>query len=240
MMRDGRPVFVNTLYSCLATVDEKHSFAPLWHPRFISRLAAEDRCHMNGLAMDGDGKPRYVSVVAASDVADGWREHRQTGGLIIDIPSGEVVAHGLSMPHSPRLHRGVLNMLNSGTGEFGRVDLASGRFESMAFCPGFLRGMSLIGDFALVGLLLPREKRTFKGLALDAALSSRGAEPRSGVMVIDLRTGDAVHWFRFEGEVKEIYDIAIIPGRRAPAAVGFLGPDIGNVISMGDMADFNP
>ena len=69
----GRLVFVNTLFSCLATVSEKQSFLPLWRPPFVSKLAAEDRCHLNGLAMRG-GKPAWVTAVSESDVADGWRE----------------------------------------------------------------------------------------------------------------------------------------------------------------------
>jgi len=68
----GRVIFVNTLFSCLATVSEHHSFVPLWRPPFVSKLAAEDRCHLNGLAID-DGRPRYVTAVSRTDVADGWR-----------------------------------------------------------------------------------------------------------------------------------------------------------------------
>jgi uncharacterized protein (TIGR03032 family) len=215
-------------------VDEDHSFAPLWRPRFISKLAAEDRCHLNGLAMDEAGAPRYVTLVGASDVADGWREHRRSGGMVIDVASGEVVAQGLSMPHSPRLHKGKLYLLNAGSGEFGRVDVASGKFEPIAFCPGFLRGMAFLGDYAVVGLSMPRENRTFTGLALDEALTSRGAQPRCGVMVIDLASGDAPHWLRFEGVVQELYDVAAIPRRRAPAAIGFMGEDIKRMVSMGD------
>lgn len=75
----GRPVFVNTLFSCLGTVSERHSFIPLWRPPFVSRLAAEDRCHLNGLAMR-DGAAAYVTCVGRSDVADGWRERRHEGG----------------------------------------------------------------------------------------------------------------------------------------------------------------
>ena len=94
---DGRLVFVNTLFSCLATTSETHSFKPLWKPPFISRLAPEDRCHLNGLAMR-DGEPAYVTCVAETDVADGWREHRTGGGVVVDVASGEVVCRGLSMP----------------------------------------------------------------------------------------------------------------------------------------------
>ncbi|MEO0456548.1 MAG: TIGR03032 family protein, partial [Cyanobacteria bacterium P01_A01_bin.114] len=94
-------VFVNTLFSCLAAPSETHSFCPLWHPPFISKLAAEDRCHLNGLAIK-DGRPAYVTVVSQSDVADGWRDQRVAGGCVVDVQSNEVVATGLSMPHSPR------------------------------------------------------------------------------------------------------------------------------------------
>ena len=97
----GKLVFVNTLFSCLATVSEQYSFIPLWQPSFISRLAAEDRCHLNGLAMR-EGQPRYVTACSQSDVADGWRDKRCDGGCLIDVSSNEVLVRGLSMPHSPR------------------------------------------------------------------------------------------------------------------------------------------
>ena len=72
---DGRIVFVNTLYSCLATLSERHSFKPIWRPPFISRLAAEDRCHLNGLAMRG-GAPAFVTATSRSDAVNGWRARR--------------------------------------------------------------------------------------------------------------------------------------------------------------------
>ena len=147
---NGRLVFVNTLFGCLATLSETHSFKPLWQPGFISKLAAEDRCHLNGLAMK-DGQPAYVTAVSQSDVADGWRDHRGDGGIVIDVNCNEIVCAGLSMPHSPRWHNGRLWLLNSGTGDFGYVDLDTGRFEPLCFCPGYMRGLSFHGDFALVG-----------------------------------------------------------------------------------------
>jgi uncharacterized protein (TIGR03032 family) len=231
---DGRPVFANTLFSCVATVAEDASFVPLWRPPFISRLAPEDRCHLNGLAADADGTPRYVTLVGPSDVADGWRDHRQRGGVVMAVPEGEVVASGLSMPHSPRLHDGELYLLNSGTGEFGRIDRKAGRFEPIAFCPGYTRGLGFLGGYAVVGLSLARDNRTFSGLALDEALAARGAEARCGVLLIDLKTGDAPHWLRFGGVVKELYDVAVLPGVRRPAAIGFIGDDIRHVIRIGE------
>jgi uncharacterized protein (TIGR03032 family) len=137
---DGNLVFVNTLFGCLATVSETHSFKPVWQPPFISQLAAEDRCHLNGMAMV-EGRPKYVTAVSQSDVADGWRDRRQDGGVVIDVDSNEIVISGLSMPHSPRFYNGKLWLLDSGSGYFGHADLETGKFERVAFCPGYLRDL---------------------------------------------------------------------------------------------------
>ncbi len=231
----GRLIFVNTLFGSLATLSETDSFRPLWQPPFLSKLAAEDRCHLNGLAMH-EGQPGWVTAVSESDVADSWRDRRHDGGCVIDVKSNEVVLRGLSMPHSPRWYRDRLWLHNSGTGEFGYVDLAAGRFEPVCFCPGYLRGLSFIGDFALVGLSKPRENRTFSGLALDEALTDKQAEPRCGIHVIDLRTGDATHWVRIEGVVQELYDVVALPGCVRPMAIGFKSDEIRRVISVGETA----
>ena len=58
--------FVNTRFSCLATVDPSASFAPRWRPPFVSKLEPSDRCHLNGLAMEA-GKPRYVTALGTTD-----------------------------------------------------------------------------------------------------------------------------------------------------------------------------
>jgi uncharacterized protein (TIGR03032 family) len=229
VMSDGRIVFVNTLYSCLATLSQVHSFRPLWKPKFISKLAAEDRCHLNGLAM-ANGRPAYVSVVCRSDIVNGWRDRRAEGGSIIDVNSGEVVTERLSMPHSPRLHDGRLWVLNSGTGHLGTVDLAAGRFEPHTFCPGFLRGLDFHNGHAVVTLSLPRH--SFAGLALDDELKRRDAEPWCGVQIIDLRSGDVVHWIRIDGEIRELFDIRVLPGTLKPMSTGIVSEEIQTVITV--------
>ncbi len=231
----GRIVFVNTLFSCLATVSETHSFTPLWRPPFISKLAAEDRCHLNGLALK-DGRAAYVTAFSRADVADGWRDRRTGGGVVVDVAASEVVLEGLSMPHSPRWHDagdgGQLWLLDSGTGWFGHADLERSRFERVTFCPGYARGLALHGRFAVIGLSKPRENRTFTGLPLDEELVRRDAEPRCGLMVVDLRSGDAVHWLRIEGVVEELYDVAVLPGVRRPMALGLKTDEIRRMITV--------
>ncbi len=228
---DGRPLFVNTLFSCIATVSDSHSFKPLWKPSFISRLAAEDRCHLNGMALE-NGELRYVTAVSRSDVADGWRDRRVGGGIVIDVKSQEVVVDGLSMPHSPRLRDGRLWLLNSGTGEFGFVDLPSGRFEPIAFCPGYARGLAFIGNFAVIGLSLARENGTFSGLPLDAALKERDTSARCGLAVVDLERGEMVGWVRIDGIVRELYDVAVLPNAKCPSLIGFKSDEVRYVISI--------
>ncbi|WP_318780353.1 TIGR03032 family protein [Atlanticothrix silvestris] len=225
-------IFVNTLFSCLARVSQTHSFIPLWQPPFISKLAAEDRCHLNGLAIR-DGQPRYVTAVSQSDVAEGWRDRRADGGCVIDVESNEIVLKGLSMPHSPRWYRDKLWLLNSGTGDFGYVDLERGSFEPVAFCPGYMRGLAFHGDFAVVGISQPRHNKTFSGLPLDEKLQQKNAEPRCGLLVIDLRSGDIVHSVRMEGAVLELYDVVALPGVRRPMAIGFKSDEIRRMVTVG-------
>ena len=228
----GRVLFANTLFNSVATPSRDYSFETVWQPDFISRLAAEDRCHLNGLALR-DGKLAYVTTVSRTDIFGGWREHRTSGGLVIDVQSGETVCTGLSMPHSPRWHNGKLWLLNSGTGEFGYVDFDKGKFEPLAFCPGYLRGLSFIDDYtAAVGLSLPRDNKTFSGLPLDDRLREAGVSPRCGICFIDTRTGDVIHSLTFEGKVTELYDVAVLKGRTKPAMLGPNTEEIKRTLSL--------
>lgn len=233
LMQDGRIIFVNTRYNCLSVFSERHSFKPVWKPKFISKIVDEDRCHLNGLAME-EGRPRYVTAVSRSDTVDGWRDRRSNGGIVIDIENDEIVCSGLSMPHSPRIYRSKLWVLNSGTGELGWVDTdekdKAKAFKSLCFCPGFVRGLAFHGNYAFVGLSRPRYER-FEGLALDEKLSEADSEPWCGTQVIDLETGNCVHWFRIDGAVAELYDVGVVPGVSCPMALGFANNDIMSFIT---------
>ncbi len=229
----GRLIFVNTHFGCLATTALRDSFAPVWKPPFLSKLAAEDRCHLNGLAME-NGKVRYVTSCSTSDSVDGWRNHRRDGGVVIDVRANEVIATGLSMPHSPRVYRDKLYLHNSGTGYLGSLDRATGKFQPITFCPGYLRGLTFAGDYAIAGISRPRKEKTFTGLALDDALTARKTEPWCGLLVIDLRSGDTVHWLRLEGLVAELYDVVTLPDVRRPMALGFKSDEIQRTLSIAE------
>jgi uncharacterized protein (TIGR03032 family) len=227
--RDGRVIFVNTKYSCLATLDLTHSFKPIWTPPFISKLAPEDRCHLNGLAM-ADGVPRYVTAVSCSDVINGWRDRRHEGGVLIEVKSGRVITDQLSMPHSPRVAGDAVWALDSGRGRIVRIDPANGVREDVAFCPGFLRGLALHHGHAIVTLSKPRNG-TFSGLALDDDMSRRDADPWCGIQIVDLQTGDIVEWLRFDGAITEMFDVTVLPGIACPVSLGIGTTEILNTIS---------
>jgi uncharacterized protein (TIGR03032 family) len=213
----GRPIFVVTRYNCLATVSAKASFVPLWRPSFIDRIAAEDRCHLNGLAMR-DGRPAFVTCCASTNVVDGWRGHRRDGGVLLDVASGEAVATGLSMPHSPRFHRGRLWVLRSGAGEFGTVDLATGQFEPLCFLQGFARGVAFVGDHAVISVSRPRKEGAFDDLVLGERLARERVGPMCHLAVVNLTTGDIEHRLELRAGVSELYDVAAIPGVVSPVA----------------------
>ena len=211
---------VNTRFSCLCTLTPDYSFVPRWRPPFISALAAEDRCHLNGLCV-ADGRPRFVTALGATDVKDGWRAGKAAGGVVLDVPSGETFARGLCMPHSPRWHAGRLWVLESGTGRLLTLD-ADGRYEPVAEVPGYARGLAFAGRHAFVGLSKIRPTSAMDGVPL----AGRRLELKCGVAAIDLDRGRVVGLLEFQTAVEEVFDVQMIPGARFPEVIGFQKEDV--------------
>ena len=222
--RDGRIVFVSSLYSCLAMVSDTASFRPFWRPSFVSALVPEDRCHLNGLAMQ-DGLPRYTTAVGRSDTRHGWRDHRAQGGVLIDVANDAIVAENLSAPHSPRVWRDAVWLLESGRGMLVRIDPVSGRKQDIAFCPGFLRGLTFHGDHAVVTLSCLRPDPTIH-YELEDALRAREIVSRCGVMVIDTVRGVIADWLYFEaGHLRDMFDVAVLSGVHCPTLLAGRDPN---------------
>lgn len=207
---------VNTRFSCLCTMHPDYSFVPRWQPPFITALAAEDRCHLNGLAIV-DGRPKYVTALGETDTAGGWRANKPQGGCLMDVSGGEVITRGLSMPHSPRLHDGRLWVLESGTGQLVLVDAATGRRQTVAALPGFARGLTMCGPYAFIGLSKIRSTSAMDGVPL----AERREQLKCGVAVVDLRSGQVIALLEFQTAVEEIFDVQLLPGLRFPEVVGF-------------------
>ena len=215
--------FVNTLYSCIAAIDNHYGFRPLWKPNFVSALSPEDRCHLNGMGTR-DGEIAYVTLCGEFDTPLGWKAVKNGGGMVIDIRDNSVLCRGLSMPHSPRWHNDRLWLLNSGDGDFGYLD--GDRFVPVAQCPGFARGLCLVGDYAVIGLSLLRDNTFASGLSIKGRLEKAHVPQRCGLIVVDLNTGKIVHWLTIQGVVTELYDVAFLPGITRAYTPGFSEPEL--------------
>ena len=204
---------VNTLYSCLSLKDDEDNFNPRWRPRFISELAPEDRCHLNGVAIV-DGHPEYVAALGETNTSEGWRPGKTSGGIVMHVPSNEVILRGLPMPHTPRVYEDELYVLLSATGEVARVDTGRGDYEVVTRLPGFVRGMSRYGDYLFVGLSqLRRKSPTFSDIPIARE------SPFCGIVAINLPRGTTVGNLKYESVCQEIYDVQAVSGLRRPGLV---------------------
>jgi uncharacterized protein (TIGR03032 family) len=204
--------FVNTAFSCLAVPSALYNFEARWTPRFISKLVAEDRCHLNGLATV-DGIPRFVTALGATDSPGGWRANKASGGVLLDVQSGECLLEGLSMPHSPRWHDGKLWVLNSGAGELCVVDVQQRTFTPVCAMPGFLRGMCFVGPYAIVGMSQIRQTNLFGGLRVKQKFDRL----LCGIAIVDLRDGRLAGTLEFTSGIHELYEVQFVPGVTKPA-----------------------
>ena len=212
----GELFAVNTSFSCLIKIDDNYSFTPIWKPPFISHLASEDRCHLNGMALQ-DGKPKYVTAFSTGDKPQAWRDVVTTGGIVMDVDTNEIIAGGVPMPHSPRLFEGQLYLLLSATGELVRMDLQTGKYDVVCQIKGFVRGLARYGDYAFIGL-----SRLRKNSSTFAKLKIADVANQAGIAVVHLPTGAFVGEIKYHTSVDELYDVQVLPGLLRP---GILNTD---------------
>ena len=215
---NGRLFAVNTSFSCLSVIDENFSFTPIWKPKFITEFTSEDRCHLNGLAMQ-DGKPKYISALGTTNTRHGWRDNITSGGVIMDLESSEVVAQGLAMPHSPRMVNGKLYCLLSAGEKLVEINPADGKVTDVAHIPGFVRGMTVVQDYAFIATSkLRQNSSTFKDLKI-----AKNADVAS-IVAVHLPTGSVVGKLTYQASVDEIYDLLALPGLLRPNVLNNLTP----------------
>jgi uncharacterized protein (TIGR03032 family) len=213
---------VNSMFSCLCTFGPDASFVPRWQPHFISELVPEDRCHLNGLAMRDD-LPAYVTTFCRSDRANAWRDGGEFDGTLMDVAENRILVGDLCMPHSPRWHRGEVYFCESGRGLVRAWNPDTGSCRTVVELPGFTRGLAFAGPLMFVGLSQARVSRIMR----PPPIAER--ETESGLRVVDLDSGEVVAGLRFEGDVAQIYDVAVLPGSLYPEIVEWDDERVGNV-----------
>ena len=213
----GDLLFVNTCYSSVSKISDQHLFETVWKPPFISELKPEHRCHLNGMCLI-NGELSYTSAISTADEPDGWRGRRTKTGVLIDTKRNEIVIDGLSMPHSPRMYNNSLWILESGKGFLQKVNPESYARENVAFCPGFLRGLSFHKEFAIAAMSLGRDDG-FEGLEIDKPLKQNGIKPQCGIEIINVNSGNTEAWIRFEGSIREVFSVEALPNIRVPQSL---------------------
>ncbi len=210
---------VNTRFSCLSIIDTNYSFRPVWKPHFISSLTPDDKCHLNGMAFH-QGKPKYVTALGQTDSAEGWRENKIKGGVLMDVESNEILIHSLPMPHSPRIYDNELYSLLSATGELVRFDLDKGDYEVLNKFDGFVRGMARYDDYLFIGLSRLRKKSSSFS---DLPIAEKSV--KCGIVVVHLPSANIVGQINYQSSVEELYDVKVLPGMRRPNVLSTVKDD---------------
>ena len=210
---DDEVWFVNTRFSCLATHDPDHSFAPSGG-RSSSRssrptTAAISTAWASSTAGRG-GSPRWAKP---TQPAAGARTRRAAA-------FSSTSSRTKSSPAAcrcPTRRAGTTagcGCLESGTGSLGTSILRTGRYEPIVHLDGFTRGLEMVGNLAFIGLSQVRETAVFSGIQITERLQE--TERTCGVWVVDIQRGQVVAFLKFEEAVQEIFAVALLPGIRFP------------------------
>lgn len=224
----GALLLASSRFSLVGKVCGEASIEPVWRPPFISKVLAENRCGLSGLALF-DAERHCVSLYSRSDQPGGWKNGCLDSGLVMTIQGGKVLCEGLSLPLAPRWGQGNLFLLNSGTAEFGRIDSESKRFVPLCQCPSYPTSLTLHGHWAVIAV--SEEPPDVPGLPASENFASRGIKPYAGVLLVDTRTGDIAHNVRFENYPKHLTGVAVVPRTRAAVALGPLDPKLAPLVT---------
>ncbi len=217
---------VNSAFSCLATIEPDYSFVPRWTPPFITELKPEDRCHLNGMGMK-NGRPKYVTTFDQEDQAKAWLGDRKLNGTLIDVETNEILLENLSMPHSPRWYQGYVYFCNSGYGLVNRFDPEVKELKQIAKVQGFTRGMDFWGPLMFVGLSKTRKSK----MKNKPPIADEYDETYCGIWIINLDDNSIIGEICFEGDVTQIYDIAVLPDVTYPELIEPLDKKVKNIFS---------
>jgi hypothetical protein len=187
----------------------------------LSILADErDVCHANCIAAMGD--ELYCSIFTLSPGAR--REKRlsrawfETGKLLhLDFGRGawEVAYEPLAQPHSLTHSAGCAYLVESHTASFARIDINSGEKHVIGQYTGFVRGLALGEEEAVLGVNQMHRggRRRLRPLPLWKRWEER-LRPFTGLLVVDPTTGVVRRRVPLP-ECARVYDIVELPRREA-------------------------
>jgi uncharacterized protein (TIGR03032 family) len=185
----GDKLYANAVgQNAVVRLDERGGYERVWWPRSIETSGGPvfDRnlIQLNSIAVGKSIAASYFSASTdkISRRLPGHQNFPIDGrGVIFSGKTGEVVARGLTRPHSARLMNKTLWVDNSGYGELGRIE--GDRFEAITRLSGWTRGLCFNGRVAFVGTsrIIPRFRQYAPGLEIERSVC--------GVHAVDTETG---------------------------------------------------
>jgi uncharacterized protein (TIGR03032 family) len=217
---EGGLWMVNSRFSCICTLQPDLSFKPQWWPKFLKGPTGDGAGHLNCMAMKG-GKPAYATCFGAFAKGRSWRDESDLEtGLLINVQTDEVVLEGLCMPHSPKLYKDKVYLCNSGHGTVICYDPQTKTTETVLEIQGFTRALTFYQDYMIV--CSSKFRQSERAASLPVALKYQ--ESHAGVYIVDMSTMSIVAFCRFDGDVSQLYDVAVIERSVQPEILGLQDP----------------
>lgn len=160
--------------NAVVRISDDGSYRRVWWPKCIETSSGPvfERNHiqLNSIAAGGSLGSSYFS--ASADVISGRRPGQRNfavdgRGVIFSGKTRDVVARGLTRPHSARLHGKRVWVDNSGYGEVGYIE--DGSLKVVARLPGWTRGLCFCDGIIFVGTsrIIERFRNYAPGLDSD-------------------------------------------------------------------------
>jgi hypothetical protein len=147
---------------------------------------------------------------------EGWRRQPADArtGSIVDLESRETLSSSIRHPHSLYSRDDKLYVLGSSHGTIEQVYPGGGRTVCARF-PGYLRGLSISDEGAIVGV--SRDRHPSRGPG-EEGLDTPALEDRCGILRFN-RAWEIMDFVDLSWVGPEIFDIALVsPGISAPTA----------------------
>jgi hypothetical protein len=142
--RDGHVVISSSTENALYAIRDDGVKTTLWQA-----TAPEDAWHLNCLfEMEGE---LYATAFGTFDRARGWSQEPQAPtGVLLRLPSEEIILRGLTQPHSPRHLDGAWLICNSALNELAAYDDRGAVLQRHEFA-GYTRGIAFDERYLYVG-----------------------------------------------------------------------------------------
>jgi uncharacterized protein (TIGR03032 family) len=208
---NGALLMASGAYSIIGRATPEASFELVWRPPFITKIAREDRCGLSGIGLFDQGR-HCVTLWGNTDQPAAWRPNFNGGGCVMLLHDSSVFCEGLCLPSAPRWRDSELYLLNVGTAEFGKVDPVTRQFVPLCQCPGYPTGLAFVRNWAVISVSSqPPAGTADLDLPAREGFAARKVTPFSGILLVDMLSGDIAHHAYKESDSFIVSGAAVLP-----------------------------